>query len=142
MSDSNQSEDAPKDDSGTGRSLLGEPVQRFPRFQSHALVDVRTSRWNPFATSSAVLLDLSLEGFKVEFVNRLKLSVGQRVQLIVPLAPFQILSPSHLDLPVELKWFDEKALRAGGVFTQLSDIEGHTIEKLIDRLLSMEKPRA
>ena len=142
MSEPIQGEEAPKDDYGSGRPLLGKPVQRFPRFQSHALVDVRTSRWNPFKTASAVLLDLSVEGFKLEFVSAVTLRVGQRVRLVVPLAPFQILSPSRLELEVEIKWFDVQALRAGGVFKPLSDIELHTIEKLMDRLLSMEKPRA
>jgi|GEM_PF-4102448 len=114
----------------------GKPrsLQRFPRFQSHALIDVRTHWWNPFKVASAVLLDLSVQGFKVEFVNPVKLRAGQRVFVSIPLSPFHILSPSRLKLSVELKWFDAQSLRAGGVFESLHDVERHIVEKVIHRI--------
>ena len=114
----------------------GKPrtLQRHPRFQSHALIDVRTYWWNPFKVASAVLLDLSVQGFKIEFVNPVKLHAGQRVFVSIPLSPFHILSPARLKLVVELKWFDAQSLRAGGVFDTLRDVERHIVEKVIHRI--------
>lgn len=117
------------------------PVQRHTRFRSHALVDVRTSRWNPFAQASAVLLDMSEQGFKVEFVSPVRLKPGARLQLTVPLSPFTILSPAKMRFEVELKWFDAGTLRAGGVFLSLDEAQRHVVEKIITRLAEMQRAR-
>jgi hypothetical protein len=141
--------DAARNDSATFSSEehaneSGErrPLQRFPRFQSHALVDVKTSSWNPFASFSAVLLDLSVQGFKIEFVSPVTIHAGERARLVIPLSPFRILSPERLKLRIVVKWFDARNQRAGGVFEGATAADAHVIEKILDRLLSQETARA
>lgn len=114
-------------------------VQRVQRFESHALVDVKTSRWNPFAHTSAVLLDLSTRGFKVEFISPVKLQPGHRAIVVIPLTPFQILSPGRLKLAVVVKWFDPHSQRAGGVFEKMTPADAYVLEKVIEKLISQNK---
>lgn len=58
-------------------------VKRAKRIESHALVDVKMSSWNPLSVASAVLLDLSWQGFKIEFVNPVKVKAGARLSMSI-----------------------------------------------------------
>jgi PilZ domain len=112
------------------RSLYG----RDPRYPSHALIDVSTSKWNPFAESSAVLLDLSQGGFKIEFVNPVELKTGMKINLSIRLSPFGILTPETLRLKAEVKWFDREKLRCGGLFSSPSETEFYVLDKIIAQI--------
>ena len=111
---------------------------RAPRFRSHALVDMRLSQWNPFSTVSAVLLDLSWQGFKVEFVNSIKLRPGAELAMIIPLAPFRIQSPSSIKMRVVVKWIDARNFRAGGIFVAQTDQHRHLIDTILLNLSPVE----
>lgn len=113
--------------------LAQDPRRRAPRYESHALVDVRTSAWNPFSTISAVLLDLSNSGFKIEFVNPVTFKPGTELQLQIPLAPFEILAPAKLKLQIVVKWFDQHSLRAGGVFSKTGEQEAYLLNQVVLR---------
>ena len=65
---------------------------------------------------SAVLLDLSIEGFKLELVSRGWLKPGEIYWLSIPLRPFDIAGPSQLRMRIVIRWFDPHAQRAGGLF--------------------------
>jgi hypothetical protein len=116
--------------SGDGSSV----VKRAKRIESHALVDVKTSSWNPLSVASAVLLDLSWQGFKIEFVNPVKIKAGARLTMSVPLASFGILAPSRIKLKIQVKWYDGRMLRAGGVFEPENHEQDYIIQKIIDVL--------
>jgi len=109
-------------------------VKRAKRIESHALVDVKMSMWNPLSLASAVLLDLSWQGFKIEFVNPVKLKPGSRLTMNVPLASFGILAPAKLKLKIQVKWYDARMLRAGGIFEPESHEQDYLIQKIIDVL--------
>lgn len=111
-----------------------ETMPRSPRFESHALVEMRLSRWNPFSAVSAVLLDISWQGFKIEFVNAVKLRPGAELVMIIPLAPFHIQAPSSIKMRVVVKWIDARTARAGGVFTAQSEQHRHIIDKILLKL--------
>jgi hypothetical protein len=102
-------------------------LRKTPRFESHALVEVRTSWWNPFSTKSAILIDISADGFKIEFVSALtKIKFGSKVRITIPLAPFGIYSSQAVILSAIVRWFDERNFRCGGVFDKpSSEIEAH-----------------
>lgn len=119
-------------DSSSGDSA--QPSKRAKRIESHALVDVKMSAWNPLAVSSAVLLDLSWQGFKIEFVNPVKLKPGARLTMTVPLSSFGILAPAKLKLKIQVKWYDARMLRAGGIFEPESHEQDYLIQKIIDVL--------
>lgn len=108
---------------------------RENRYPSHALVEVRRFRRLPFMVDSAVLLDISLSGFKAEFTGSdVKSKPGQQFWLSIPLTPLGIFAPALLLCRGECRWFDEKRLRIGGVFTQLDKTDRHILEQVIETL--------
>jgi hypothetical protein len=111
-----------------------QPTKRAKRIESHALVDVKLSAWNPLAVASAVLLDLSWQGFKIEFVNPVKIKPGSRLTMSVPLASFGILAPAKVKLKIQVKWYDSRMARAGGIFEPESHEQDYLIQKIIDVL--------
>lgn len=117
-----------------------QPTKRAKRIESHALVDVKTSVWNPLSVSSAVLLDLSWQGFKIEFVNPVKIKPGSRLTMTVPLSSFGILAPAKLKLKIQVKWYDPRMLRAGGIFEPESHEQDYLIQKIIDVLTLRGNP--
>lgn len=117
-----------------------QPAKRAKRIESHALVDVKTSVWNPLSVSSAVLLDLSWQGFKIEFVNPVKIKPGSRLTMTVPLSSFGILAPAKLKLKIQVKWYDPRMLRAGGIFEPESHEQDYLIQKIIDVLTLRGNP--
>ena len=119
----------------SGSTAVEAPrAPRAPRFRSHALVELRLSNWNPFSTVSAVLLDLSWQGFKIEFVDSVKLRPGAELDMVIPLAPFHIQSPSSIKMHVEVKWIDARNCRAGGIFTAQTEQHRHIIDKILLKL--------
>ena len=115
-------------------------VKRAKRIESHALVDVKMSSWNPLSVARAVLLDLSWQGFKIEFVNPVKMKAGARLTMSVPLASFGILAPAKLKLKIQVKWYDGRMLRAGGVFEPENHEQDYLIQKIIDVLTLRGSP--
>jgi hypothetical protein len=115
-------------------------LRRTPRFESHALVEIRTSRWNLFSTKSAILIDISADGFKIEFVSSLApLRFGSKIRVSIPLAPFGIYSAQAIELVGLVRWFDERNFRCGGIFEK-SDIETTThLEQIIDFVAAHSK---
>jgi hypothetical protein len=125
---------------GQGEANGDSIVKRAKRVESHALVDIKTSTWNPFSTTSAVLLDLSWQGFKIEFVNQVKVKPGSKLSMSVPLASFGILAPSRLKLKIQVKWFDSRMMRAGGIFEPENHEQDYLIQKIIDVLTLRGSP--
>lgn len=111
-----------------------QPVKRAKRIESHALIDIKTSVWNPLSVASAVLLDLSWQGFKIEFVNPVKIKPGSKLTMTIPLSSFGILAPAKLKLKIQVKWYDPRMLRAGGIFEPESHEQDYLIQKIIDVL--------
>ncbi len=109
---------------------------RPKRYVSHALVEVRRHRWLPFFAESAVLLDLSTQGFKIEFTGEVHVQPHHLLWISIPLSPLGILSPARLTVPVEVKWFDNKRFRLGGVFRGLSNDDRVIIEKVLASIRS------
>jgi hypothetical protein len=112
---------------------------REHRFESHALIEVQLQWWNPFSKHSAVLLDLSASGCKIEFVNPIKLTTQKKVQLHIPLTPFGIDSITVLHAQAEVKWFDVTCLRCGCVFIQLDETKKYAIEQALNRIEKVVK---
>lgn len=108
--------------------------ERPERYISHALVEVRKFRYLPFSIYSAILLDISLAGFKLEFTAEIKVTPGEKYWLSIPLAPLGIFAPKRLVCQAECRWFDEKNYRVGGVFVQLSKSERLIIDHAVDTL--------
>ena len=108
--------------------------ERQERYKSHSLVNVRKYKYFPFMVQSAVLLDISLSGFKIEFTGDTDARAGDQYWLEIPLSPLGIYQPKWLQTKVEIRWFDERRQRVGGVFLGL-DKNAQLILDLIIRTL-------
>lgn len=109
-------------------------LNRPQRVISHALVEVRKFKHLPFFCSSAVLLDISLGGFKLEFTGQFLAKPGSKYWLTIPLSPLGIYSPKRLSCLAEVRWFDDSRYRIGGVFVSLSMTDKHIIEQVLEAL--------
>ena len=118
--------------SATAESAQGNG--REGRFTSHALLDVRRFKHLPFAVQSAILLDISFGGFKIEFTGEATIRPGHEFWFSMPLSPLGIFAPTRLLCRAECRWFDAERGRVGGVFTDLSKIDRHIIEQVIESL--------
>jgi hypothetical protein len=109
-------------------------ADRPQRFTSHALVELRKFKHLPFFVYSAVLLDVSLGGFKIEFTSEVMTKPGDQYWFNIPLTPLGIYAPTRLLCKGEVRWFDDKRYRVGGVFMHLSKVERLIIEQVVDTL--------
>ncbi len=109
---------------------------RPTRVVSYFLVNIKKYRYLPFFSScSAVLLDISFSGLKLNIEGDYKLSSGQQFWLSIPLAPVGIFSPSKLVIRCECKWFDSAKMRAGCIFVNPNQKEERLIDQIITQLL-------
>ena len=120
----------------TADQVLDEPSvkTRSARYLSHAIVEVRRLRWLPLFCSSAVLLDMSHHGFKLEFMGEVTVAPGSQYWLVIPLAPLGITYPKRLSCQCEVRWFDDNRHRMGGVFLNPSPEEVLLIDQVVTRL--------
>ena len=111
---------------------------RAQRYISHALVEVRRFKILPFFCDSAVLLDISVGGFKLEFTGEVQVAPGNQYWLSIPLSPLGIYAPKRLNCRCECRWFDDTRYRIGGTFIDLSKTDQMLIEQIVS---SLKKPR-
>lgn len=108
------------------------PDKRPKRVISHALVEIRKSRWWPFGVRSAILLDVSEGGFKIEFTANTSGMVGEKLLMEIPLAPFGIIAPNSILVVVQILWFDESKMRCGGIFINTTPTTVLFIQKIME----------
>ena len=110
---------------------------RPKRFLSHTLVELRQFKRLPFLCYSAVVLDISAGGFKLEFTGETVSTPGRRYWLHIPLIPLGISNPRNFSCLCECRWFDNKRFRMGGSFVELKPED----EKLIEQIMASIKTR-
>jgi hypothetical protein len=118
----------------SGQIQASPASPRSERVISHALVDVRRWSWWPFGVQSAVLLDLSQSGFKIEFTGSARCAVDDDRVMQIPLAPFGIQSPSHISCNVRIRWFDAAKMRVGGTFEEMDPATRVYLDKIIEHV--------
>ena len=117
------------------RSLESKVAKpRAKRYVSHALVEVRRFKWLPFFCHSAVLLDISTIGFKLEFTGETDVAPGAQYWLNVPLSPLGILAPTRFICRCECRWFDPQRFRIGGTFLNMTNTDSMLIEQIVASL--------
>jgi hypothetical protein len=113
-----------------------QAIHRPERFTSHTLVEIRRFKSLPFLVQSAVLLDISLGGFKAEFTGESKTKKGQIFWISIPLTPLGIYAPSRLVILSQCRWFDLDHYRLGGVFVELEKSDKIILEQVIETIQS------
>ena len=121
-------------DSSTTDESSSSAKSRASRFVSHALVEVRKFRHLPFFVDSAVLLDISVGGFKIEFTGDRVARPGETFWLSIPLSPLGIFAPTRLTAKGECRWFDGKRYRVGGTFSGINDSDSMIIQRVVENL--------
>ncbi len=109
---------------------------RERRYISHALVEIRKFKHWPFGIKSAVLFDISLNGFKMEYTSEVTSKPGELIWLNIPLNPLGIFSPSHLMIRGECRWFDKSRFRVGGIFLELTKSDKMIVEQIVETVRS------
>ena len=125
--------------SNHSRNQTPNKTRQKQRYISHSLVEVRRFKHLPFFCHSAVLLDVSLEGFKIEFTGENTAHPGSQYWLHIPLTPMGIYAPKRLICKTECRWFDESRFRMGGTFIHLDKVEQLIIEQVIESLKNQEQ---
>lgn len=110
----------------------GKP--RAKRYISHALVEIRRYKILPFFCHSAVLLDFSTGGFKLEFTGEVETAPGSQYWLVIPLSPLGIAAPLKFMCRCEVRWFDPQRFRIGGTFIGLTQTDQMLIEQIVASL--------
>ncbi|MBF0440522.1 MAG: PilZ domain-containing protein [Oligoflexales bacterium] len=116
-----------------------EQTREKERYFSHSLVEIRRFKYIPFFCHSAVLLDMSLGGFKIEFTGETVCRPGDQYWLIIHLPPLGIYAPKRIICRVECRWFDDTRYRMGGTFISLNKLEGMILEQVIESLKNKEQ---
>ena len=111
-----------------------ERIREKERYFSHSLVELRKFKHLPFFCYSAVLLDMSLGGFKVEFTTEKISRPGDQFWLVIHLPPLGIYVPKKITCKIECRWFDDNRFRMGGTFISLNKLETMIIEQVIETL--------
>lgn len=122
------------EESAESDEAIKSDIERPNRYTSHALVEVRRFKILPFFCYSAVLLDISISGFKIEFTSDTKVEPGSRYWLNIPLGPLGIFAPKRLLVQAETRWFDSDRFRIGGVFMNLTHTEKMIVEHIIQTI--------
>ena len=107
---------------------------RESRFVSHAIVELRKYKYVPFYCHSAVLLDLSPSGFKLEFTGETQIEPGDIYWLQIPLASFGIYTPKNITIKCQCRWFDSSRFRVGGSFLNSSKKDQVVLESVLETL--------
>lgn len=114
--------------------MSSKTEDRKTRYKSHALVEFKKAKWLPFGVHSGVLLDLSLDGFKLEFTGEVYVKPNSTSWVSIPLSPLGIKAPGKFQGKVEVRWFDEKRFRIGGTFQGLSTTDKQILAQVIEVL--------
>jgi hypothetical protein len=77
---------------------------------------------------------MSVDGFKLEFTSEYTAKTLDRLGITLPLGPLGIIAPQRLSLPVEVRWFDERRFRIGGVFLGLTPEQKIIVSKVVKSL--------
>ncbi len=104
------------------------------RYETNIEVEVQMNFWNPFSHKTAKLLDFSLSGFKIEFLENFRIKHMENIFIFIPLNLFDINDHHKLKIKAELKWFDPLHKQAGGAFLFKNKNDEEIVQKIISTL--------
>ena len=66
------------------------PKRNEPRYPTDIIIKVKVSKWNPFSTVKARLIDISWHGFQIEFYKNISVKNGSIIKLDIPVEPLNL----------------------------------------------------
>ena len=105
------------------------------RHRIHVLATIKKFKWMPFfGTYSGVILNISDSGLKVSFSGEVYIKPFSSCSIKIPLTPLEINNPQCFQAKIEVKWFDTRNYRLGGLFLNLSNQQKQVLKKIITAL--------
>lgn len=105
-----------------------------PRYQANLIIYVQLRSWNPFSHKPAKLIDFSLGGFKLEFLESFRLKNMEKITLYIPLESFNIEEKKLLKLRADIKWYDPLHKQVGGTYSLPMKQDNGILQKIIYKL--------
>ena len=105
-----------------------------PRYEANLIIYVQLSTWNPFAHKQAKLIDFSMGGFKLEFLDNFPLKNKEKIIIYTPLDAFGAANEKMLKLKADIKWYDPLHKQVGGTYSIPHKAESGMLEKIISSL--------
>ncbi|MCY4380511.1 MAG: PilZ domain-containing protein [Proteobacteria bacterium] len=105
------------------------------RVRSHILAELKKYRWLPFfSTYSGIVLDISASGLKLAFSGEVDVKPHSRYTIRIPLAGLGIEGSEVFESSFEVKWFDQKSYRLGGLFISITQDQKSILDRIIEAL--------
>lgn len=105
------------------------------RLRTHTLAELKRYKWLPlFNTYSGVILDISSSGIKLAFSGEVDVKPQTIYTLRIPLIPLGFENHKYFESSIEVKWFDQKNYRLGGLFVQLTSDQENVLAEIIKSL--------
>ncbi|MCY4444247.1 MAG: PilZ domain-containing protein [Proteobacteria bacterium] len=103
------------------------------RHRTYILAELKKYRWVPLlSTYSGVVLDISEAGVKVAFSGNVDVKPYSHYFVRIPLSPLGISKPRFFECKLEVKWFDQRNFRLGGLFINISDVQKSLLAKMVE----------
>lgn len=109
------------------------------RYETNVLIDVQIKTWNPFIHKSAKLLDFSLGGFRIEFIEKFPFKNMENIILKIPMSCVDPTRKNIIKLKAQIKWVDPLHQQVGGTYLYRNDSEKEILEKIIIALAQNNK---
>jgi hypothetical protein len=109
------------------------------RYETNVLIDVRLKTWNPFQNKAAKLLDFSLGGFRIEFIEKFPFKNMENIILKIPMSCIDPSKKNIIKLKAEIKWADPLHQQVGGTYLFRPDTDKEFLEKIIIALAQNNK---
>ena len=105
-----------------------------PRYEANLIIYVQMKSWNPFSHKPAKLIDFSIGGFKLEFLENFPLKNMEKIIINIPLDGFGFSETKMLRLKANIKWYDPLHKQVGGTYPIPLKREDGILEKIISSL--------
>jgi hypothetical protein len=105
-----------------------------PRYEANLIIEVQLSSWNPFVHKEAKLIDFSMGGFKLEFLENFSFKNMEKIIILIPLDKFGLQKTKKLKLKADIKWYDPLHKQVGGTYASLQKQDETSLQKIISTL--------
>ena len=112
------------------------------RHRTHVLAELKKYKWLPFfSTYSGVVMDINGSGVKVAFSGEIDVKPHTLYTIRIPLSPLGLTEPRFFECSFEVKWFDTRNYRLGGLFVNLSEQQRSVLDSVVKAVVQMAEKR-
>lgn len=121
----------------------GKVTRHEQRYKTHVLAEIKKYKWLPFfSTYSGVVMDINTSGLKVAFSGEIDVKPHTLYTIRIPLTPLGLKEPRVFECRFEVKWFDTRNYRLGGLFVNLSDQQRSQLAQIVSAVVQVAEKRS